>query len=320
MEPKVNYTLVGLFIALLGAATVTGVLWLSRTDYRGVYDRYYTFMDESVSGLSRDSYVKYQGVEVGRVKEIALDPNNPEQVRLGLDLVRGTPVKEDTVAVLETQGLTGITIVNLRGGSRASPLLSAKPGERYPNIKIEPKFYSQQNGSLGRLTTKEQITAQLANLTNLTQDARSLLDAQSRADLKRTLAALAQVTQTLALHRSELAGAVAQSEAAADRFAAVGKKLDEKLPELFEQASANLRGLERMTDQLALAGATLNSTVDGSRGDIAQFTGQTLAEAGLLVGELRQLTATLQKVSSDLEREPSALIFGRAPPVRGPGE
>jgi len=320
MEPKVNYTLVGLFIALLGAATVTGVLWLSRTDYRGVYDRYYTFMDESVSGLSRDSYVKYQGVEVGRVKEIALDPNNPEQVRLGLDLVRGTPVKEDTVAVLETQGLTGITIVNLRGGSRASLLLSAKPGERYPIIKSEPSFYAQLSGSLARLTTNEQIPALLANLTNLTQDARSLLDAQSRADLKRTLAALAQVTQTLALHRSEVAGAVAQSEAAADRFAAVGKKLDEKLPELFEQASANLRGLERMTDQLARAGATLNSTVDGSRGDIAQFTGQTLAEAGLLVGELRQLTATLQKVSSDLEREPSALIFGRAPPVRGPGE
>lgn len=256
----------------------------------------------------------------GASKRSRLDPNNPEQVRLGLDLVRGTPVKEDTMAVLETQGLTGITIVNLRGGSRASPLLSAKPGERYPIIKSEPSFYAQLSGSLARLTTNEQIPALLANLNNLTQDARSLLDAQSRADLKRTLAALAQVTQTLALHRAELAGAVAQSEAAADRFAAVGKKLDEKLPELFEQASANLRGLERMTDQLGRAGATLNSTVDGSRGDIAQFTGQTLAEAGLLVGELRQLTATLQKVSSDLEREPSALIFGRAPPVRGPGE
>jgi len=320
MEPKVNYTLVGLFIVLLGAATLTGVLWLSRTDYRGLYDRYYTFMDESVSGLSRDSYVKYQGVEVGRVKEIALDPNNPEQVRLGLDLVRGTPVKENTVAVLETQGLTGITIVNLRGGSRASPLLSAKPGERYPIIKSEPSFYAQLSGSLARLTTNEQIPALLANLTNLTQDARSLLDGQSRADLKRTLAALAQVTQTLAVHRSEFGKAVAQSEAAANRFAAVGKKLDDELPGLLEQASADLRGLERMTDQLARAGATLNSTVDGSRGDIAQFTGQTLAEAGLLVGELRQLTATLQKVLSGLEREPSTLIFGRAPPVRGPGE
>ena len=70
MEPKVNYTLVGLFIALLGAGIAGGVLWLSQTDYRGVYDRYYTYMDESVSGLSNDSSVKYRGVDVGRVKDI----------------------------------------------------------------------------------------------------------------------------------------------------------------------------------------------------------------------------------------------------------
>ena len=99
--------MVGLFIALLGAALLAGVLWLSRTDYRGVYDRYYTYMDESVSGLSNDSSVRYHGVDVGRVKEIVLNPDNPEQVRLALDLVRGTPVKEDTFAVLETQGLDG---------------------------------------------------------------------------------------------------------------------------------------------------------------------------------------------------------------------
>jgi phospholipid/cholesterol/gamma-HCH transport system substrate-binding protein len=60
--------------------------------------------------------------------------------------------------------------------------------------------------------------------------------------------------------------------------------------------------------------------VDGSRTDIAQFTGQTLAETGLLVAEVRQLTATLQRLAGDLERQPNALIFGRAPPTRGPGE
>ena len=53
MEPKVNYTLVGLFIALLGAALLAGVLWLSQTDYRGVYDRYYTYMEESVVGFEQ---------------------------------------------------------------------------------------------------------------------------------------------------------------------------------------------------------------------------------------------------------------------------
>lgn len=320
MEPKVNYMLVGLFIALLGAATVAGVLWLSRTDYRGVYDRYYTFMDESVSGLSRDSYVKYQGVEVGRVKEIALDPKNPEQVRLALDIVRGTPVKEDTVAALESQGLTGITTVNLRGGSRAAPLLKAKPGEHYPVIKSQPSFYAQLSYNLSQLMANEQVPALLANLNNLTQDARSLLDAQSRADLKRTLAALAQVTQAVALHRAELTSSIAQSEAAANRFAALGKKLDDELPKLLEQASTNLRSLKNMTDEVARAGAAMNSTLDDSRPDITQFTGQTLAETGLLVAELRQLTATLQRLASELEREPSALVFGRAPPVRGPGE
>ena len=320
MEPKVNYTVVGLFIALLGAATVAGVLWLSRTDYRGVYDRYYTFMTESVSGLSRDSYVRYHGVEVGRVKEIVLDPKNPEQVRIALDLVRGTPVKEDTVAVLESQGLTGITTVDLLGGSRSSPPLSAKAGENYPIIKSQPSFYAQLSQNLSRLMANEQLPALLTNLNSLTQDARAALDAQSRADLKRTLNALAQVTQAVALHRAELANSIAQSEAAAHRFAALGKKLDDQLPELLSQASANMRSLQHMTDEVARAGAAMTLTLDGSRPDIAQFTGQTLAETGLLVTELRQLTATLQQLASELERQPNAMIFGHAPPPRGPGE
>ena len=320
MEPKVNYTLVGLFIALLGASTIAGVLWLSRTDYRGVYDRYYTFMGESVSGLSRDSYVRYQGVEIGRVKEIALDSQNPEQVRLALDIARGTPVKEDTVAVLESQGLTGITTVNLRGGSSASPLLKTKPGEHYPVIKSQPSFYSQMSDNLSRVMTNEQVPALLANINDLTQDARAVVDIQTRADLKRAIAALAQVTQALALHQAELTSSIKQSEIAATRFAALAKKLDERLPELLEQASTNLNSLKNMTDEVARAGAAMNSTLSDTRPDITQFTGQTLAETGLFVAELRQLTVTLQRLASELEREPSALIFGRAAPVRGPGE
>lgn len=320
MEPKVNYTLVGLFIALLGAAMLAGVLWLSRTDYRGVYDRYYTYMDESVTGLSNDSSVKYRGVDVGRVKEIILNPENPEQVRLALDLVRGTPVKQDTVAVLETQGLTGITTVNLHGGSRAAPALKAKPGESFPVIKSQPSFFAQLSGSLSRLTANEQIPALLANLNNLAQEARGLVDAQSRAELKRILADLAQITRTIAAHRSELANGIAKADTALDRFAALGKKLDERLPEVLDQTSASVRSLRDMTNEVARASASLSSTVDGSRADIAQFTGQTLPESALLIAEVRQLTATLQRLASELEREPSALVFGRARPARGPGE
>ena len=320
MEPKVNYTLVGLFLALLGAALLLGILWLSRTDYRGVYDRYYTYINESVSGFSADSSVRYNGVDVGRVKEIALDPDNPQQVRLALDLVRGTPVKEDTLAFLETQGLTGIASVNLSGGSRASPPLEPRPGEHYPLIKSQRSFQAQVVDSVSRLMVNKQLPALLADLNSLTQEARGLIDAESRADLKRILADLARVTEVVAAQRAGLANTIAQSNAALARFASLGRKLDDRLPELLEMASANLRSLQNMTDQVASASASVRSAVDDSRTDLERFTGETFAGAGALIAEVRQLTATLQRLATNLEREPSTLIYGRPRPPPGPGE
>jgi len=222
--------------------------------------------------------------------------------------------------VLETQGLTGITTVNLRGGSRASPALKAKPGESSPVIKSQPSFYTQLSNTISRLTTNERLPVLIANLNSLTEEARALVDAQSRAEVKQIVADLAQITRTIAAHRSELADGIAKADTALDRFAAFGKKLDERLPEVLDQASASVRSVRDMAEELTRASASLSSTVDGSRADIAQFTGQTLPESGHLVAEVRQLTATLQRLASELEREPSALVFGRARPLRGPGE
>jgi phospholipid/cholesterol/gamma-HCH transport system substrate-binding protein len=121
MEPKVNYILVGAFVVLLGAMILGAIFWLGKTDYRGIYDRYYVYTRESVAGLSVDSTVKYRGVDVGRVKQVILNPENTEEVRVTLDIVGGTPVKTDTQAVLVTQGLTGLVTLNLTGGSREAP-------------------------------------------------------------------------------------------------------------------------------------------------------------------------------------------------------
>ena len=65
MEPRVNYVVVGAFVAVLGAAVLVVVLWLGKSDYRGVYDRYSAYMRESVAGLSVNSTVKYRGVRLG---------------------------------------------------------------------------------------------------------------------------------------------------------------------------------------------------------------------------------------------------------------
>lgn len=127
MEEKINLAVIGAFVLVLGAATIAGVLWFSSGKYFNKdQDFYLTYIDESVSGLKLDAPVSYRGVEVGRVHKIILAPGNVEQVQLTLAVEHGTPVKVDTVATLQTQGLTGLAFIELSGGASSSPELQKK--------------------------------------------------------------------------------------------------------------------------------------------------------------------------------------------------
>jgi phospholipid/cholesterol/gamma-HCH transport system substrate-binding protein len=149
MEEKVNFAVVGVFVLVLSAALIGGVLWLSSgRSYGTFYDIYQTYMKESVAGLNLKAPVRYRGVEVGRVQKIALAPGNVEQVQLTLAIERGTPIKVDTVAVLSTQGVTGIAFVDLTGGSRDSPELKTEPGAPYPVINSGPSLMVRLDASL----------------------------------------------------------------------------------------------------------------------------------------------------------------------------
>ena len=118
METKVSYALVGGFVVILGTLLVAVILWLaSGGAFQKAYDLYLAISEESVAGLNLNAPVKYNGVDVGRVRQIRLDPANPEQVNLLFAIERGTPIRQDTVAVLKTQGLTGIAYVELSGGA-----------------------------------------------------------------------------------------------------------------------------------------------------------------------------------------------------------
>ena len=204
MEPKVNYIVVGAFVVLLGTAVLAGILWLGKTDLRDAHDRYDAYMRESVAGLSVDSTVKYRGVDVGRVKAIALNPDNPEEVRLSLDILRGTPIKTDTIAVLETQGLTGLARINLTGGSRDAPPLQAQPGQEYPVIKTGPSLFFRLDEAISRLLSEKGLTKLLSDLDQLAKAASEVIDEENRTRLKQTLKDLSDVAQTVASHKEQL--------------------------------------------------------------------------------------------------------------------
>lgn len=320
MEPKVNYIVVGSFVALLSAAILSGILWLGKSDYRGSYDRYEAYMTESVAGLSVDSSVKYRGVDVGRVKAIALRADNPEEVVLTLDIVRGTPVKTDTIAMLETQGLTGLATINLTGGSREAPVLQAQAGQTYPVIKTGPSLFSRLDKTASRLLSEEGLAQLLADLDLAAKGVAKVLDEDNRTMLTKTIKDLADVAQAVAGHKGQIEQSLNGAARSAENLSKLTTSLNAQVPPLLAGINNSVSAMDVVTEELAKTTKTMGTVVNEARPELQQFTKRTLPEAGQLVTELRQLTSTLTRVARELEREPSSLVFGRKTPSRGPGE
>lgn len=300
MEPKVSYVVVGAFVAVFGAVLVVIVLWLARGGPEKTYRSYYAYFGDSVSGVSENSVVKYKGINVGRVKNMRFDPENPERVRLVLDIAEGTPIKEDTFASLAPQGLTGLAFVELGGGTRDSPPLTPTPGQRYPVIKIKPSLPLDQAAST-LMTSLNEIASSLKDLT----------DKESRASIRKTMVNMAELTGALKQREKELD----KLFSSADRTLENTREATAKLPALFSRATETAAALENMAQQIARTGKSVDSLVAGSQQDVHQ----TLSEAGLLIAELRRLTERLQGLSQQVEQNPRSLLFGRRREP-GPGE
>jgi len=304
----VNRVAVGVFVIVLTVTAIASVLFLtSGKYYRKSYDTYQTYMTESVSGLNLNAPVRYRGVDVGRVRGIALAPGDVERVQVTLDIERGTPVKADTVAMLETQGLTGIAFIDLTAGHRDSPPLTAKPGEEYPVILSGSSLMSRLESSVPVLLT---------GLTRVSDNLNAVMDEENRRALKRTLADLETLARTLAA-RSATIDSGLKDTAHTMRNAA---RVSDQLPQLVQRVERSADAFDRMTGQLGGAGASAGGAIEAVRADLQQFTGETLPEVRELVAELRVLTAALQRATDKVERNPSILLFGRPSPKRGPGE
>ena len=307
MTNRYIYAMVGLFVLLLGGAWLAISVWLTLGDYSKNYITYRVYIDESVSGLYLDAPVKYRGVEVGKVREIGLNPVVPDQVMLTLDVEAAAPIREDTLAELSVQGLTGIAFLELKGGTLDAPVLTAKEGEEYPVIPSAPSFFA-------RLDTS--ATALISNFNTLANNLAKWLDEEGRQSLREILANINTITAAIARRDNELEQTITN----AAQMMANGAEATEQLKPLLTQLETTAVSVEGMADSIAAAGDSLDQYIDRSGSGVQQFSQQTLPELGSLVTELRQLANTLKNVSEKLEDDPTALLYGNTSQPLGPGE
>lgn len=303
-----NYAVVGAFVLVLGAVLVAGVLWLaSGGAFQRKYDLYLAIEDESVAGLNLNAPVKYHGVDVGKVQDIRLDPVNPEHVRLIFAIERGTPIKEDTVAMLKTQGLTGIAYVELSGGARDAPPLRATAGSEYPVIRTKPSLSARLENIL---------TTVLAHLDSTSTSIDSVLSDENRAAFKNVLADAAAVARTIAARKDALDAAIGSAARTFDNSARATAQLDP----VIERISRGAEAVEKMGNEVARTSAGAGQTVNEVGADVKRFTAETLPELERLLGEISVLSNSLRRLSEQTERNPGGLLFGRMPVLEGPGE
>lgn len=293
---------------VLGAVLIGGVLWLaSGGAFRQKYDLYRAIVDESVSGLNLNAPVKYNGVEVGKVREISLDPGNPERVNLLFALESGTPIKEDTIAVLKTQGLTGIAYVELSGGSRDAPLLRATKGSDYPVIQTKPSLSARLENVL---------TSVLKKLDSTSNNLNAILSEKNQVAFSSALADIAAVTHAIALRKDALDAALADAARTFDN----AERATAQLGPVIDRIGRGAEAIENMGNEVARTSAGAGKTVDSIGADVKRFTAETLPEMERLFGELRLLSNSLRSLIEQTERDPRGLLFGRKPVPVGPGE
>lgn len=300
MDPKANYTVVGIFVIILSLVFVGIALWLSTGGEGKRYHTYLAYMSEAVSGLNVRAPVKYNGVQVGYVDQITLNPRDPQEVRLALKIQEGTPITESTRATLMSQGITGLTYVGLKAESASAPALKSKPGEAYPVIKTVPSLLFQLDKIVKRVTE---------NVNAVTRDIREVLDQENRENFKKSLVNIRNVTDMLADNTQKLNEIITDTKT----LMANTSKASVQFPKATTELRETLSSLREMGNSVSNA---------GKQGTIAlrSLSQETLPSTQVLIEHLNSVAGNLDTLTQELKRNPSVIIRGKTPPPKGPGE
>lgn len=143
METHARFFLIGVFSLSILAVLLLFALWLGKLELGRDYQDYDIRFKESVAGLAKGGLVQFQGVQVGEVRKLKLDPVDPRVVIVRVRMTEQTPIKTDTKAQLSFTGLTGVAVIELIGGTPDAKLLRDVTPNSVPIIASIPSTLTQ---------------------------------------------------------------------------------------------------------------------------------------------------------------------------------
>jgi phospholipid/cholesterol/gamma-HCH transport system substrate-binding protein len=307
--------LVGTVVLALLVGLLFFTVWIVglNTEKRKCYDIYFS---QGVGGLNRGSNVSFAGVPVGQITRISLLPDRPEFVWVRIEVDETTPVLQGTTAQIKGVGFTGVSEIQLDGAVKgARPLTQLGP----QGCPVVPS----SAGGLGALLNS--APELLDRIQRLTERLTELLSDRNQNSLANILENVDKTTAVLAARSPDIADTLGEARIAArnagiaaDRVARLAESSDQLIREDVRPATQNL---QNSMESIRQTTANIDSLVNDARPGVQNLTKSTLPEVNRLIGDLRDLTANLEGVSSRLEQGGVTGVLG-APklPDHNPGK
>jgi phospholipid/cholesterol/gamma-HCH transport system substrate-binding protein len=304
MEARANYVAVGAFVLLVLVGIVLATLWLARVEFQTEYKFYQTHVAGSVSGLDAGAPVRLNGIDVGRVTRIDLDPANPQLVTLVMEIRGSIELHADAVASLETQGLTGISYMEISGGTLASPLLTAAHGGQYPAIASRPSSLQQVFDNAPEV---------LAHLLVIANRVEAVLDDKNRTAIAETLANLRDTTGVIDRRRKDIDRVISDAGKTMHNLSTASGVLDVLVANLEHtsgKADRLIASANTTFDRTSRLANDLDAVVRSSTPGLQRLTTTDTARLDQFLVDADRLTASLTRLSQGLERNPQQVLFG----------
>jgi phospholipid/cholesterol/gamma-HCH transport system substrate-binding protein len=302
METRARHLAVGSFVLLLLAGVFVFVLWVAKFQGQVSYDSYFARFSGSVSQLRVDTTVNFGGIPVGRVTDVRIDPEDSALARVDFEVRSGTPIRVDSQATLELQSIAGGVGMSLSRGSSSQPLLP--PGSEVPAAA----------SALERLT--RQAPDLVAKIDRIANNLNAMLSRENQEAFTEMLANLRDLSQHMKESAPAIDALMADSSLAVQRVGAAGEEfrklaadLQKTLGPAAGEAQKAVDAFEKMARSFQQTSDQMNAMVAENREPLRQFSGTALYEATDLIAQLRELAASMARISQELERDPARFFL-----------
>jgi phospholipid/cholesterol/gamma-HCH transport system substrate-binding protein len=300
MEKNANYALVGAASLILFIGLVVFVVWLARLQFNRDYDLYDILFQGPVRGLSQGGEVHFNGIKVGEVTKIALDRSNATRVIARIRVTSDVPIRVDSYATLEPQGITGVNYVQITAGSPSKPLLkNTVPNNEIPVIRSQRSTLSDLLEGGGTVLSR---TIEALDRVN-----RVLSD----QNIKTFSTALAD-TQAVTAELRERKAIVADLQKAVQDIDATAQQLNNFTTNANQMLDGDgRRALKNIADTSAeakTAAATANAMLAKMQGPTTQFAADGLPQLSATLLQLQRTAQSLDRLLGELQANPSGLL------------